>query len=734
MLNECVNSAGVLNGEKVAALLSQGGAISKVLPSYEPRNEQIEMLKQLVRAFNHDAVALIEAGTGTGKSIAYLLPSLLYAAVSGERVVISTHTISLQEQILNKDLPLLMSALGISVKTVLVKGMGNYPCMRRIQDMEFDKLFLSEEEKVQLEQIEMIAARGYGSKSDLKVQPSAALWEQVAAEQDSCNGMDCPHFSSCLFMNARRGAQEGKILVVNHHLLFADLAARAENGNYTGQAVLPPYTRLIIDEAHNLEEIATQYFSARISRLGMMKTLAKLSAEQHGGTSSGKLPQLKERAQKQNGGQIGSKLSALLSIELPSRRRDLFIELGTFFSLLEKFFEKDLVKSEENKVRLKERHFSAALWNQELLPQAKRTKNAIQHYVGDLALMGKAIKEEESERFHESVKGILADISALSEQLQEAAESIERLIEQPPTLSEIRWIEAKMSKHGLNIALIQATLDISKILLQALFNPYRTVALVSATLTARGSFAYLKERVGLSQLPERLLIETKVDSPFDYEKQAQLIIPNDLPDPSDAEFLPKASDLIVEAIEASRGNAFILFTSHQMMKNAFDRLNSILQEKGFHPLCQGSENGSSLLKKFIRKDRSVLFGTDSFWEGVDVAGEALRLVIIVKLPFKVPSDPLIEARSEDLLEKGKDPFYHYQLPQAAIKLKQGFGRLIRNRKDRGCILCLDNRLIKKNYGKFFLGTLPKCPLKQLESSAIKQEMIDFYRRTYGMTK
>lgn len=723
-----------LQPEKVLALLQEGGPLSRALPGFEVRHEQIELLNRIVEAFNHGAVALIEAGTGTGKSIAYLIPALLNAALFGERVLISTHTISLQEQIFRKDLPMLMRALGIETHAVLVKGMGNYPCLRKLKDLSFEKMLLSERERQHLEEIEALAESGCRSKSELTFSPSASLWDMACAEQESCNGQECPYYASCSYMNARKEAQEAKILIVNHHLLFADLAARAETQNYSTPAVLPSYTHIVIDEAHNLEEIATDYFSTRLSRLELLKTLTRISTDKQGIGSQGKLGQLKEKMEKGSDRVPPVNFSNLLTIDLPARRRDLFLELTQFFQVLDEIQDGMSDHADEKKLRLKEKHFDSKEWKDNVLPHARRSKQSLLHYALDLEQLEGCLKESGSDRLMELTKGLFLEIKGLAKKIRESANTLEQLMETPPTSKQIRWIESRLSKHGLNCNLIQASLDISQLLFARLFEPFKTVVLVSATLTARGSFEYLKERIGLSVLPERLLIEVSVDSPFKYEEQAVFIVPSDIPSPIESGFSQAAFPLIKDAVDASRGNAFVLFTSHQSMMQAYQAMEKDLRDAKYFPLCQGEESSTQLLKRFTEQDRSILFGTDSFWEGVDVAGEALRLVVIVKLPFKVPSDPLIEARSEHLNEKGKSPFYHLLLPQAAIKLKQGFGRLIRKKTDRGCVLCLDNRILKKSYGKYFLSTLPKCPLLSMPANQIKKEMTEFFKKTYHLTK
>lgn len=727
--------------KKVLKLLSPEGPLSLKLKSFEVRPEQQTMLTRLLEAFNSNAIALIEAGTGIGKSLAYLIPALLAAAIWKEKVVISTHTISLQEQLLHKDLPILMDVLRTELKATLVKGMGNYVCLRKIDEIGFEKNFLNNDEKAQLDQIEALSKeKGKGSRSDLPFNPPTRLWEMVSAEHDSCNGADCPHYHDCHFMQARKNAHDSQILIVNHHLLLADLILRSEAQNYHSSALLPPFKRIVIDEAHHLEDIATEYFATRISRLELFKIVSKISSEKQG-RAVGKLSQVKEKVQKyitHDFSRTTSQFLNYLTIDLPALRRDLLKELGDAFGLFEKFQERNGINSlgDENKFRLRTHHYEEKNWKEQIIPQTRRLSHALKRYSGELYRLEPYVKELDNGHLIESLKGILFDIKTLAKKLENEASNLEAFANVPPSQDSIRWLEFSLTPHGLNISCKDAALNISNKISEYLFKPFDTVALLSATLTAQNSFEFVKKRLGLveNNLNSRPLIEAQFDSPFDYQKQALLIIPDNIPAPTDIKFLEKAHELIWEAIQASRGNAFILFTSYEMLNSCYQALEAPMRKHKFLPLKQGDDNRQNLLKKFVENSGSILFGTDSFWEGIDVVGEALRLVIIAKLPFKVPSDPLIEARSEFLSAQGKDPFYELLLPDAAIKLKQGFGRLIRNKKDRGCVVCLDNRLITKNYGKFFLKTLPNCPYAVVEQAAFKSTISEFYQKTYYLTK
>lgn len=722
-----------LEYSKILCLLSDDGLISKKLKSFEAREEQKQLLAHLIEAFNDKAIALLEAGTGTGKSIAYLIPALLVAAIWKEKVVISTQTISLQEQLLNKDLPFLIDVLGVEVKASLVKGMGNYICLRKWDEIALERMLLSAEDREKLAQMEHLTfEKGIGSRSDFPFHPQNSLWELVGADFDSCNGQECPHYQNCHYFQARKSCQDAQILIVNHHLLLADLVSKAENG----LSVLPLYSRLIIDEAHNLEEIATDYFSTRISRLDLFKLLSKIYSEKNGQTT-GKIAFVKDKFQKSvKGGYSLSQSRFLnqLTLELPALRRDLLKEITDTFHLLEQF--QQVSGAQEGKLRLKSHHYQFPSWKNGIAPALLKTASLIKRYAQELTHVEGRVKDLEDDRLIENCKGILHDLKGFAKRLEEGASALELFSEQPSSLDSIRWLETVQTKTGINLSCIHAELNISKILLKHLFSPFDTVALLSATLTTQKSFQFLRDRMGLHEknLEGRKIIEAIFESPFDFKKQALLLVPKDIPPPTSSEFLDAAIKIIWDATNASKGNAFILFTSYSMLKTCFSLMESKLKEHRFFPLKQGDESRGALLKRFIEQDRSILFGTDSFWEGVDVVGEALRLVILAKLPFKVPTEPLIQARSEAISLKGGDPFKELLLPQAAIKFKQGFGRLIRNKKDRGCILCLDNRIVTKSYGNYFLNTLPVCPLEVVLTEQLKQKMVDFYKRTYPLTK
>lgn len=702
-------------------------------------------MRNVLDAYHGDQVALIEAGTGTGKSLAYLIPALLWASATGERTVISTNTITLQEQLLQKDIPLILNTLNLSLKAVLVKGMHNYLCMRKFFEAQHELQLLAPHEAEEMQKIEVWQeSTKDGSRSSLSFAPSSSVWEKVGAENDTCNRNACPYFQQCHFFKARREAAEAQILIVNHHLLFADLVLRSDTDNFKDPAVLPPYTRIVLDEAHNIEDIATDYFASRISQLDLMRLTARLAAEKKGQTI-GKLPLLKDKItghyRKEFSGDVASILTRL-DIDLPGQRRDLLHLSQEMFEAYLEFAQtcRNSLSEEqvqgESKLRLLQYHQTHPQWEAKLLPTSKALCESIKKYAQALVALTEDLKQLKNPVLDELIKGIAYEINALSLRLIDAGGIIERFISSIIPLEKVRWIELQQFKTMINTGLVDADLDISKVLAEKLFSKFSTIILCSATLTTNKQFGFIRNRLGLTpeQFPDRVIREYSYESPFDYQKQVLVAIPTDVPSPTDPAFLNVATEKIWQAIQSSRGNAFVLFTSYSMMKLCFEKLESRMKENRYHPLKQGDDDRQTLLNKFKNTDYSVLFGTDSFWEGVDVAGEALRCVIIVKLPFKVPSDPLIQARSEAISAKGGDPFMDYSLPQAIVKFKQGFGRLIRNRRDRGCIICLDTRLLTKRYGKLFLSSIPECQQVFAAGNDLQTHMKDFYRRTHFLTK
>ena len=736
-----------IDAENALKILQPEGTLSKIIKGFEPREQQQKMMHNIIEAYNENQIALIEAGTGTGKSIAYLIPAILWGVQKKERSVISTHTITLQEQLLFKDIPLVAKALNVTVKAVLVKGMRNYVCLRKVEETRYEQLLLPPQEAEEFAKIDAWSHSTLdGSRSSLSFEPSGHLWDKVCAENDTCTKNQCPFYQDCHFFKARREASEAQLLIVNHHLLFADLSTRAESENYQDPSILPLYTKVVLDEAHHIEDIATEYFAQKVTQLDLLRIIGRLAAEK-GGKALGKLTQLKEKIlaifkTKTPPAEISSILNKM-NIDLPGIRTDALKLITEGFDKFHNFI--NLVKNPsrnaedhtgENKLRILPEHYGHPYWSGEIKRHIEELVKVLQKYVQVISSLENAVKALNHDQINEQTKGIRFEIDALCARLMAASLVLQQFVQNVPPPSKVRWIEAQMLKSMINVYIADAELDIAKALVNFLFSKFSSVILCSATLTTNKQFDFVKQRLGLtSEYSDSLVVTENIyDSPFDYRQQALFAIPTDIPNPLESTFTLAAAEKIWEAIQASHGNAFVLFTSYTMLKTCYQILQSRFHEHKFPIFKHGDDNRQTLLHKFKTTNRSVLFGTDSFWEGVDVVGDALRCVIIVKLPFKVPTEPITQARTEAILAKGGDPFMDYSLPNAIVKFKQGFGRLIRNKNDRGCIVCLDNRLITKKYGQQFLNSLPPCHQLFTPGDKLRGHMQDFYKKTYHLVK
>ena len=638
-------------------VFGRNGLIEKNLKSYEFREQQLEMAKAVSQAFEDSVHLIVEAGTGVGKSFAYLIPAIDFAISQSERVVVSTNTISLQEQLIHKDIPFLSEILPYDFKAVLVKGRSNYLCLRRLHNLlSYERgLFDSKDEVEDLERIRQWSEKTRdGSLADLEPQPMQTVWSRVCAERDMCLGMNlCPYGKSCFYQRARNNIYNANILVVNHHLLFSDLSLK-DNG--TGYSVLPKYKYLVIDEAHNIENTATEHIGISISKYSMLYLMDSIcNRDRKGGLF------------------IRLGVPSLVG-EVDSVRK----EITTFFDKIEKWSsdEPSGVK------RIHEKNFQ----ENTLSVPLKKIESIL------TGLLPSAKNEEEEK-----------EINAFIERCRKANEDIDCILSQLLD-DHVYWVELSRDRIA-NVTLNAAPINVSVELSPNLFDKMNSVILTGATLSTNLSFDYLKNRIGIKDGRELLL-----GSPFDYAKQVKLYIPKKMPDPSDNEaFVSSAIEKIKYYISLTQGKAFVLFTSYKMMNDVYKSLISWFNEQGIKAFVQGEGmSRHTMLEEFKKDINSVLFGTSSFWEGVDVQGEALSNVIVVRLPFSVPTHPVIEARIEDIENKGGNPFMEYNLPEAIIRLKQGFGRLIRTKSDTGIVVILDPRIKTKYYGKYFLNSLPKC--------------------------
>ena len=717
---------------KIVKTLSPGGIVSKKLPGYEYRPQQLEMIKKAAEAFNQKKVAVIEAGTGVGKSLAYLIPAIYWATQNNERCVVSTNTINLQEQLIKKDIPFLKKALGIDFNSVLVKGRGNYICMRKVDALGINQKMLIEDEYQ--EEIKLIIdwskVTKDGSKSDLNFIPRSAVWEQVCSESDSCLRSRCDFFKTCFITNARRKAIQAHILVVNHHLLFSDLAVKSLGIEV---AVLPKYHHIVFDEAHNIQDIATDYFGAQITRTGISRIIKRLY-NQIGDKRMGYLhilaKQLRievdqyriaefEKIIDQIQGELIPRCEAVVQFS-----DDILTQISQIILEYDKGYQNEVALRINTKIR------KDPSWEQVILPQIKNFIQLLNRLFGGLSAIIDKL-ETVNIKLKKEILYTSVDLHTQRVRIKALVDVIEQIVLKDDK-ENVRWIEVQKRKTTNPIVRLKiAPLDITEQMNELVYENFKTIIMTSATLTisgqgGRSEFDYLINQTGLNLLGNSRVVTAKIPAPFNFKNQAVIGIPMDVPNPNAAQFATMLPDAIFEALKISGGRAFVLFTSYGLLNKVYQALEPRLTKIGISSLRQGIQNRHQLLEMFKRDKTSVLFGTDSFWQGVDVEGDALESVIITKLPFKVPTEPIVEARVEAIERRGGNAFMEYSVPQAVIKFKQGFGRLIRKKTDRGSVFIFDKRIIEKFYGRIFLQSLPNSNIVQGSLSHVLKEVSQFF--------
>ncbi len=626
------------------------GLFAKAHPEYEYRSGQIQMAEAVMRAFEERRHLIVEAGTGTGKTLAYLVPAIAAALGGNGRVIISTGTKNLQEQLMEKDIPFLQNVLPKRFAATYMKGRSNYVCLNRLGRAQSAPVLEGLDEVDYFEEVtEWAKESETGDRAELANLPeSLSFWRHIDARSESCLGQKCPDFDACFITRMRNRAQEADIVVVNHHLFFADLSLR--NGSYG--SVLPDYTAVILDEAHLIEDVASEYFGSQVSNYQIEDLVRDVSA-------------------------------------FPIDDVELDQELTRSVARMSRFADDFWIgfrdgRGEEGRYPIVPGTFARKKTSGEL--EATR--------LGELySVLDNAIARVETTL--DTIPEKPPEMESLIRRLRQIRFDLEFIVTAPDRKF-VYWLE----RRGRGVFLRASPIDVAGLLQDKLFEEVPTVVLTSATLSSGGNFAFIRDRLGLDAAEDLI-----AESTFDYKRQAILYLPPKMPDPRSNEWRDAAVDEVIKILNATEGRAFVLSTSLAGMQSLYE---NVFTEIDYPCFVQGSASKSQLLKRFRDTPNAVLFATSSFWQGVDVRGEQLSCVIIDKLPFAVPTDPLVAARQRYIEDGGGSSFYQYSVPQAIIALKQGLGRLIRSTTDRGVLAVLDPRLRTKGYGRTFLQSLPAC--------------------------
>lgn len=705
-----------LDIDQITAFFAPAGPLGQHFPGYEPRSSQVEMARAVARAFNQGDALLVEAGTGTGKSLAYLAPAAFFAATRGERVVISTNTINLQDQLFFKDIPALQRIMAASANgragarhdppftAALLKGRGNYLCLKRYHELRRHENLAPDEVRALLKVQLWLPTTGAGDRAELLlVERENAAWGRINVTPETCTGPRCAHFRQCFFFKARRMAEAAHIVVVNHALLIADLAAQTN--------VLPPYDHLIIDEAHNLEDVATDQLSFSIDQAALLTFLDDIFLEGGAQLVSGLLADLPARLREGLADERVHHQVEQIALHLRPTLDRARAAVYDCFNRLSAFMAGESAETQyDPRLRITQQVRRRPVWQEIEAAWANLTDmlTVIGDALGKLESLLRELAPEDLPGYDE----LLLRAEYLHRFATDARVRTGHIIFGDE--ESIAWLTHERLRDTLTLT--AAPLSVAEILRAQLFAQKQTSVLASATLTIEGSFAFVSSRIGLPEA-EELLIE----SPFDYQRQALVYIPDDIPEPNQRGYQQAVEQTLIELCVAAGGRTLALFTANGALKQTYAAIQEPLEEHEIAVLGQGIDGSRrTLLERFKDSPRTVLLGTTSFWEGVDVVGEALSVLVIAKLPFSVPSDPIFAARSE----RCADPFAEYAVPQSILRFKQGFGRLIRSAEDRGIVVCLDRRLLTKRYGQQFLASLPPTrvrtgPLKQLPALAAR---------------
>lgn len=701
------------NSIDIIPFFEKNGLLAQNIKNFEYREEQKNMAATIQKAVNENRKVIVEAGTGTGKTLAYLIPAIKWAIENQKKIIIATNTINLQEQLLQKDIPIAKMLIKENFTYALVKGRNNYICKRLFNEISMKgnlnlELF-SEEQK---EQLKYILSWGKttetGDKAELSFEVNLELWELIQSTTELCIGKKCPFRKECFYMKTRREKMEANVLISNHHIFFADLNVRANTDFDSEYLILPKYDMVIFDEAHNIESVARSYFSIEVSKFSFIRLLNRIfSKNSSRRKQKAALNKIEESINKNS---LDS--SSIYEIKL-ANLKDAIQVLQTvgddFFEEVRKTFDNG------NEAGVKRILTSYEMKKSNFLESSREKKEKFQSMLNEfcdlLADFIEIINEE---------KDINPDVQNFINHFNIYKNFIDnfKFINSLADDEYIYWLD--INSKRTNIVLTATPLNISKKLGSTLFENINRLVFASATLSADGNFKYFKKSIGLE---EEDCIEEIINSPFNYDEQMKVYIPTNIEDSDKVNmYVSDSSKLILDILLKTNGKAFILFTSYSMLNQVYYSIRNRLIKENFEIFLHGEKPRTQLINEFKKAKKPVLFGTTSFWEGVDVQGENLSNVIIVKLPFLVPTDPIVSAISKKIEEEGGNSFIDFQLPEALIKFKQGIGRLIRNKTDHGNIFILDNRIIKKSYGALFINAIPTKNLKILTKEEIIKEI------------
>jgi len=716
-------------------IFSEFGAISCAKKDYEKRDGQVAMSKLVYESLNNNEIAVIEAGTGIGKSFAYLVPAFLYAEKTEERIVISTHTINLQNQLINKDILFIKEILNSNINPILVKGRRNYLCNLKLYNLQSELMFETNKELLDIDKWSKNTETG--DIEELTFVPSDDIWDKVCSDKDFCLGRGCSFYKSCFVQRARKKIEESKILIVNHHILFSDIEMKSKNINF-----LPFYDKIIIDEAHNIEKSASSFFSYHFSKSGFYKFFSFYKSK----SGLGLIPRLLYKMSKDSKDIVLSDVYSFIDDKVISVFNEMFSNSFNVFDKIRGYLHFILNSVEYYDVnkgiqyRVKYDEWYSEEFNENFIKPLFELTNNIKEF---LKIFGTMIS-----MFNERVEGIDNEIKKKYEmdlkllkgyynKLKSYYENIIFLLQVNPD-DYVIWFDIFSKKEDPLFTFNVAPIKIDLLLKEKVFDVFSSVIMTSATITVNNKFDYFFNMTGLSYVLKegRNIIYDSFESPFNYKDQVLFVCPDDIPDvvENSEEYNEKLNDFLKKTILSVGGSTFVLFTSYEQLKKSYNEVGPFLFDNGLKSYYQGGLNNQKMLELFKDDISSSLFGTDSFWEGVDAPGDTLRYVVLAKLPFRMPTNPIEEARVEYYKRKGLNPFMELSLPQAVIRFKQGFGRLIRTKNDYGVVALLDRRILYKSYSSVFINSIPKCTYFVGSCDEVANEISKYIKNKESMKK